>query len=425
MARTLIDQCAFVVTGNYLTNYARELVLEKEWANAISFLRESFEDMSLNQIEEILNGKQHLIGDSNAGIYMEENNDKNYIEKLKDVYLEDLFFENNKLYGFDQIVNIKDIVEIYPVLKKEDIITVIKNTFGCNESVVFTLDEQNWLLAEPVSKNEIPTFFDKNWISETAKKYYQETHKVDQESIPSYKEVKIEDSFEDEENDKLKELRKEEKELYEQIMNACKERNVEWKEFSIELDDGKKYTRKVPMEILKAYCSNRYGSAHYYWKPVSYSGMKMMNDSPFHTDLWLAMGFSLEDDFYDDNSLNCRIFYGITTEYRFAGTDLGTFFKLTNIPMKSFTGNVVNENSKKITDKDILVLPNANLKYESIALKAGVVVVETGSALSHLAIVGKQESLPVILMKDATKLLKLHATVSINFETDKLTEEYI
>lgn len=93
--------------------------------------------------------------------------------------------------------------------------------------------------------------------------------------------------------------------------------------------------------------------------------------------------------------------------------------------MKSFTGNVVNENSKNITDKDILVLPNANLKYESIALKAGVVVVETGSALSHLAIVGKQESLPVILMKDATKLLKLHATVSIYFETDKLTEEYI
>lgn len=138
-----------------------------------------------------------------------------------------------------------------------------------------------------------------------------------------------------------------------------------------------------------------------------------------------SISFSLEDDFYDDNSLNCRIFYGITTEYRFAGTDLGTFFKLTNIPMKSFTGNVVNENSKNITDKDILVLPNANLKYESIALKAGVVVVETGSALSHLAIVGKQESLPVILMKDATKLLKLHATVSINFETDKLTEEYI
>ena len=138
-----------------------------------------------------------------------------------------------------------------------------------------------------------------------------------------------------------------------------------------------------------------------------------------------SISFSLEDDFYDDNSLNCRIFYGITTEYRFVGTDLGTFFKLTNIPMKSFTGNVVNENSKNITDKDILVLPNANLKYESIALKAGVVVVETGSALSHLAIVGKQESLPVILMKDATKLLKLHATVSINFETDKLTEEYI
>lgn len=291
MARTLIDQCAFVVTGNYLTNYARELVLEKEWTNAISFLRESFETMSLNQIEEILNGKQHLIGDSNAGIYMEENNDKNYIAKLKEVYLEDLFFENNKLYSFDQVVNINDIVEIYPVLKKEDTVNLIKNTFGCNESVVFTLDEQNWLLAQPVSKNEIPTFLDKNWILETAKKYYQETHKLDLEPITSYKEIKIEDSFEDEEDDKLKELRKEEKELYKQIMNACKERNVEWKEFSIELDDGKKYTRKVPMEILKAYCSNRYGSAHAYWKPVSYSGMKMMNDSPFHTDLWLAMGF--------------------------------------------------------------------------------------------------------------------------------------
>lgn len=424
MGRTLIDQCAFVVTGNYLTNYARELVLEKEWASAISFLRDSFETMSLNQIEEILNGKQHLIGDTNTGIYMEKDNNSNYIERLRETYLENLFFENNKLYLFEQMVNINDIVEINPVYQKEDVINFIKNTFGYDQSIVLTLNEENWLLAEPVSKNEIPTFFDKSLIPTTAKKFYQEKNQVDIDSISFSKEVKNEDSLEEEE-DKLKELRAEEKELYEKIMNACKERNVEWKEFSIQLEDGNTYTKKVPMEILKAYSNNRYSSAHEYWKPVSYSGMKMMNDSPFHTDLWLAMGFSLEDDFYDDDSLNCRIFYGITMDYRFAGTDLGTFFKLTDIPMKRFKGNVVNENSTNITDKDILVLPNANLKYESIALKAGVVVVETGSALSHLAIVGKQESLPVIVMKDATKLLKLHSTVCINFDLNKLTEEYI
>ena len=103
-------------------------------------------------------------------------------------------------------------------------------------------------------------------------------------------------------------------------------------------------------------------------------------------------------------------------------TPLETDFVILNgNGMKKFEGNVVFETSSKITDKDILVLPNANLKYEAIASKAGLVIVERGSELSHLVIVGKQEALPVLKMENAIKKLKDIKRINVDLVKKKVS----
>lgn len=62
-----------------------------------------------------------------------------------------------------------------------------------------------------------------------------------------------------------------------------------------------------------------------------------------------------------------------------------------------------------------MVLPNANLKYEAIAKKAGMIITESGGPVSHLVIVGREEMFPVIIMKDAINKLRNYRDIEVNF----------
>lgn len=103
------------------------------------------------------------------------------------------------------------------------------------------------------------------------------------------------------------------------------------------------------------------------------------------------------------------------------------FTVLVSAKLSKFTGKIVFENSAKITDKDILILPNANVKYESQALKAGLVIVETGSALSHLVMLNKNievAPLCILRMKDAITKFKDCASLKIDFEKKTIIGRY-
>ena len=152
------------------------------------------------------------------------------------------------------------------------------------------------------------------------------------------------------------------------------------------------------------------------------------NDSSLHTDLWLALGFNLDENIYIRDSIDNSIFYDVIFEIRREFLELNKididFDVMLDIGMKKFSGKVVFEDCENITDRDILVIPNANLKYEKIAKKAGIVIFENGSELSHLFIANKNENwmLPLIRMEDAVKKLSIYKNknITIDFIKNKI-----
>lgn len=137
------------------------------------------------------------------------------------------------------------------------------------------------------------------------------------------------------------------------------------------------------------------------------------------------MGNKLSADAYDMDNVDTQNFYEAINHYRFNKLkNVGDFVILNDVKIKSFEGYIVFEDSKKITDKDILVLPNAGLKYEAISRKAGMVITESGGQLSHLVIVGKEEMFPVVIMKDAIRKLKKQHSVKVDFESMQIIGSY-
>lgn len=202
------------------------------------------------------------------------------------------------------------------------------------------------------------------------------------------------------------------KELRDKILQACIDRNVEWKEIVIDdYSSNTEITRNVPMDLAYAYIANDSS----FWKPVCEKGLKMYNDSAFHSDLWLAMGNDINGEEYNMDNPETMIFYQVMDEIRFSYKRVGDFDVLNDSKIHSFKGNIVFENATKITDKDILVLPNANLKYESLARKAGMVITQSGGPVSHLVIVGREEMFPVIIMDEAIKKLRPYRSVKVDF----------
>lgn len=413
MGRRLIGQVAFSISGAYITQNVRSLMLEGEWSRAYSLLVEEMEGMTHEVAVEILAGTKKLAGDSSedTGIYLSDDEDIDYKNEMQEM-TGNIFIHCGELYKFNRILKTKDIINLIPKssLSEETDMSVLLETYVSDDNEdIFEISDETYLLAEKMEANSIPFWFKKS-------SFAQNVFEFAKKELSDSKEQVL-----------MKESEKEAKKMTDEdfrnnVLKACKERNVEWVETTVEID-GVNYTKKYPVDIMKAYASMNYAEQVNYWKPVSPSSMKMMNDSPFHTDLWLAMGFDLDGEEYNEDNLSYKIFEKIVHRCRFDGVPVGGFKILNDIKMKKFSGKVVFEECKNITDKDILVLPNANLKYEGIAMKAGLVIVESGTALSHLAIAGKDSALPVIQMPKAMTILKKCQSLDIDFEKQTLSED--
>jgi len=408
MTKKLIEQVSFSITGEFMTNYARERALEGEWDSAISFLKDNLIGMTEEQAGHVVSGHAKITGDTRLrNITMEQDDDsEEYKASLREFYFDGLFSHNNVIYKALEVIREDSIKEM---AKKEGIrnmsnhdfysIDLVEHLIKDKHEFIFTIDDYNHLLARRTYHGEIVEFMDKK-------------------EIPS-----LEDFYEANYNAQLSpdgELKKAEEKLKNRILAVCEKRGVTWKTETV-LVDGKEHSLRFPVEIMQAYIEKE---SHKFWTPVSPIGWKMQNDSAWHTDLWLAMGLSSEAS-YDFDSDTFKAFQEVVNKYRFKDLRSDNFVNLTHIPLLQFTGTVKFENSENITDRDILILPNANLKYEKIAKKAGIVVVESGTELSHLAMYGKQESLPVLQMRKALSIFKEGEVRNVDFinQTIKLFQE--
>lgn len=455
MAKRLLGQVCFRIEGSYVTEHARDIVLRGEWNQAINFLRESLEGFTVEHALLVLSGEMTLTGDSNSGIDLVKDEDStDYIREVKEVYLMDLFYESGTLYKFERKIsssefqammaryNYKFDATFTPEVQLQAVERYL--SYAKNEKV-FRMNSVEYIVAVPVDANCYPMWYNRSDFNRSHQEFYKnyygiETVKIDKVKPVEQKELSeeeksknkkfinnmvnqrnqsyIEGVAEDSEYESVEAMSDK---LSEEVMEACKERNVTWDKVVVTGNNGEDVEMNVPREIVIGYLS-RDPSV---WKPVCESGLKMYNDSPWHSDLWLAMGNKLSADAYNMDEVNTQHFYEAIDHYRFQKLkNVGDFALLNDAKMKSFEGRIVFEDSKKITDKDILVLPNAGLKYESIARKAGMVITETGGQLSHLVIVGKEEMFPVVVMKDALHKLKGQYEITVDFENNKIIGSY-
>lgn len=134
------------------------------------------------------------------------------------------------------------------------------------------------------------------------------------------------------------------------------------------------------------------------YSAFSPSGLKLYEDNPYHTDVWLGCGFEIDDKAYDRDNPQYLAVIDLMFEFQ---------KKLLNFEVQvlargpSVSGRVVFHDSPDIKATDILVIPHAGVEFEVQALKAGAVICEVGGRLAHLVIVCRELARPIIRMEDA------------------------
>lgn len=390
--KSLVGQVAFAIEGSVVVEHARGIAAGGEWEKASAFLTESVIEFPLEYAFGILKGEMTLTGNSqDKNIMLEEdNNSEQYKKKLKEIYIDKYFYNDSNLFKFSHILKGEEVKEYAAYLKSD------------TRKHIFIVEDEIAIIAFKENENVIPEWYNKNSYPQFANEFYKNMSSELKDHIKFL-------SKEDEQKYKFKKLQDV---LRRDILAACDERKVTWKKLSVRALSGETVEKEVPMELAFAYISRDPNI----WKPVSKSGLKMYNDSAFHSDLWLAMGYDIDGQEYNTDNPETFIFYSLMNNIRSTYNKAGEFNVLNDTKLESFKGRVVFENTKDITDKDVLILPNANLKYESIAKKAGMVITESGGPVSHLVIVGREEMFPVIIMKDAIKKLYNYSHVEVDFK---------
>lgn len=164
------------------------------------------------------------------------------------------------------------------------------------------------------------------------------------------------------------------------------------------------------------------------WAPVSPYGFKMQNDDPYHTDWWIGAGIPIKSyNEEEDEKLNMNAMM----------LKINLQAKLLNFESTVLSGNedVVayvqhyddfkNDFSKVLEDR-ILILPDLNLKFESIILKAvkngkGGVVCGAGGKAAHLSKVGRELNFPIFLEDNALNKFKNVMKLKLSPKSGKIT----
>ena len=391
----MISSYSFMITADAIMSSVRNLQKEGLWCDALSTLNLGLQGSSLEQCVEVLKGNHGIEGDSNKGLSLVEE-EPSFSKNIEESYTKKFFYEGGYVFEFVKVYQEPQInamlsnsdfedYEAYEMLQAEI----------SRKEIIFEIDEKIYLVAKEVDNNAIPFWYEKNIFANSACHYFENYYPED---------LKV-------------------KSIEEKVKVACEERNVSWKEYVVERENGKKVKYNVPMQIMLGYLNK----SNSYWKPISSPGEKMYGDCPFHTDLWIALGNDLEEWDYSSKNPKVNDFYDLVETVRLEQVDAGDFSLLVSAKLNNFKGKIVFEDSPVITDRDILILPNANVKYESLALKSGLVIVETGSALSHLVMMNKNTEMAplcILRVKDALSKFKDFASLKIDFENNKITGSY-
>lgn len=146
----------FKIEGSFITNHARDLVIEQSFDAAIRFLKESIIDFSYDNCIEIISGKSKLIGVNNLKLVKENKNNENLKKYLNDLnYLySNVVLDGNtyfKPYGFISKYSILDVNSKFLEMNKYNkwIGLHIPSNLSDAKNVAFSLARATFYMKNP------------------------------------------------------------------------------------------------------------------------------------------------------------------------------------------------------------------------------------------------------------------------------------
>lgn len=408
MAARKIGSFCFVITGEYIANTARTLVVEGRWRTAVDMLYKDLPGITMDQVYAILRGDSTLNGDSNEGVDIEpwsgEERDE-YNQRCAEMF-------GHLLYKGDTAYTPEYIIEEFQMCKRwigsnfEDIAKVEDDRVtGIAPELVAGFwnagDASLWdftkIKGRPVlvgwkeTTDIMPPWFEKNTDPErSATEGSFRAHYLTEINVRPRFVNMIEDWM-----DTQKELRRREGLVHVQsdIWAANGLATVEI------------MGRKIPEKPLLAWGLRNEPNPPK-WKPISKMGEKMSNDNPIHTDWAIGAGidpYEYYTKFKDfDDAVHSYIFDYIQVQKG------NRMLALVKCRESVVTDRIqVIDHADELVQSNIVVIPDASTRYIKIARqvgkRGGIILTQQGSKMSHLVCKGEDYGITIYHHPEANK----------------------
>lgn len=406
----------WTITGEFITRMARTWVLERRWDDAIRWLKDSLMDIEYDHIMAILAGKAKVIGDSNTGIFLEDE-DLDDTETKK--YVRDYMFLYGGIYTryenhYQPYAVVRDFgpADVHlgnePRHKRESRFyhqnramyyahTPATDTCFSLRYTKIAGPSRMWILWKRVDKPPlwIKTYHEPQEALDEYIQYhnlevtgYSTLYPAGTFTAPStwLKGRLDKDKQEQLEADADARYRRRVEEIREEIFN----KTTEW--IVLTTKEGEQY--QVPKAPFEQWALSRTEYRHpSTWTSISPRDFKMVNDDPLHTD-WVIGAGIMPDEIYDDKYRSL-----VTAAY---GEMLRIQQRVRNIPALGKPCAVLNGTgtvsgvavwpcrNQEVALGSIIIIPEAGPEYYVAMVSAcrngtGAVITETGGKLCHLA----------------------------------------
>lgn len=464
------------MSGEWLTNHVRLMVLSDDWRGAWRVLTEGLKGQSEEQTQQIamgiLKGELCLVGDTSVGINSREQ-DPDCSELQR--YLNTLKFQNAglctingkayrphariqalddhdyraahaKLGSFasnDRFVEERamyyapsnDYKITLPATKQIEIRTIdLRDETDPGEFLVMwepRPDYPMWIKPFTNVKEAIADFVEArgfSYYSAGADTYYMDLKKdstAEYEAFLLDVDSELSESQEDERNELLDKRHAHHiSGLRDQILARLGPKDGEdWIRIPVhklkedigseKLPDHYVHVPKLPFQhwSLESIPAEKLGVLEP-WEPVSRSGMKMQNDSAYHTDWVIGAGFDPDDFNRNHDLINSAAWH---ERFKYA-QEAGSFevVPLCKSTRNHFTGKVRwVAPGEALKEGEVGVIPHAGVEYDAAlrsAAKHGTgIICKVGGALAHVVVVGRELDVPVVMWDKADSLTQFHS----------------
>lgn len=465
-----VRELHFSVEGKYLSDLGQRLMIEKNWEKALKIIKMGLQGISTDQVIGILKGDYELGGKDNDISYFKKEN-KKFKKELGYVYAG--YIRHSPRSGGEYWYRPYACVTDYGpkdfynpgsrIDRDQDSPKKLKidppNVFGQNSRAMHYAKNEKDLTAllevgegKPIivlfCRVDAPPFWMADDILDKNKKaqdslndFYNYGRWLEERG--HFKWYGKEEAGRQKEALNLLESQRKKKGLGQKLAENREKNRSKWLGYGLEVnadslkakiikqagDDWYEFksgdkTIRVPRAPFIHWCLSRTSGAHLApkWKTVSPSGLKMMNDDPYHSDWIIGAGLELDAMLGPENELSDAAYQARQTFMR----------ELLGLKCAVLSGRGSTESWVKVThpkklddvipSDSVLVLPSADPKYLPLVIqvKTGAVIVEKGGSVAHLVNVAREQDVRIVRVEKALKLYPEGTLVKVDCETGEV-----